>query len=112
MLPLLSALSNWTDNSFNLVHQYNNLIPVYNAFPITIKSSLSRPVYNLLAWEFIDQPTKTLREDLAAHLWVQGQLTGRRAGRVARDLLASLDFNFLGRGRRYSSCRLSGWPFC
>ena len=29
-------------------------------------------LYNLLAWDFIDQPTKTFREGLAARLWEQG----------------------------------------
>ena len=29
-------------------------------------------LYNLLAWDFIDQPTKTFQEGLAARLWEQG----------------------------------------
>ena len=55
-------------------------------------------LYNLLAWDFIDQPTKTFREGLAARLWEQGWLAECRAGRAATDLPASLDFYLSGPG--------------
>ena len=49
-------------------------------------------LYNLLAWDFMDQPTKTFQAGLAARLWEQGWLAECRTGRAATDLPASLDF--------------------
>ena len=54
-----------------------------------------------MAWEFIEQPTKTFRKGLAARLWEQGWLAECWAGRVATNLPASIDFFFSGPGRLY-----------